>query len=260
MRSAIYYGRMGHIRHSQKPHKFYYDIAYLLLDLDEKSQLREVTGLFGWNSKAWLSYNDEDHGRGGPESFREWLEDCMVKSGLGDGCWRFSVLCLPRVFGYCFNPISIIYCYNENKLQGMVYEVNNTFGERVHYIVPVRSQRGLLRQRCEKSLYVSPFFEVNGHYEFKISEPAKKITSVIDYYVGEKIQLRALFKGFRSEFTSGGIRKMLRASPFLSAKVITLIHYQALRLWLKGLSPVKRSDAPDGLIVMGEEKFTSLSQ
>ena len=54
-----------------------------------------MTGLFGWNSKA-LSYNDEDHGRGGPESFREFLEDCMVKSGLGDGCWRFSVLCLPE--------------------------------------------------------------------------------------------------------------------------------------------------------------------
>ena len=142
----------------------------------------------------------------------------------------------------------------------MVYEVNNTFGERVHYIVPVSSQRGLLRQRCEKSLYVSPFFEVDGHYEFKISEPAKQLTSVIDYYVGEKIQLRALFKGLRSEFTSSGIRQMLRSSPFLSAKVITLIHFQALRLWLKGLSTVKRNDAPDGLIVMGEEKFTSLSQ
>ena len=142
----------------------------------------------------------------------------------------------------------------------MVYEVNNTFGERVHYIVPVSSQRGLLRQRCEKSLYVSPFFEVNGHYEFKISEPAKNLTSVIDYYVGENIQLRALFKGFRSEFTSGSIRKLLRGSSFLSVKVITLIHYQALRLWLKGLSPVKREQAADGLLVMGEEKFTSLSQ
>ena len=258
MRSAVYYGRMGHIRHSQKPHRFYYDIAYLLVDLDEELDLKDMTRFFGWNNRAWLSFNDLDHGRGGPETFREFLEDCMIKSGLGDGVWRFSVLCLPRVLGYCFNPISVVYCYRENVLRGMVYEVNNTFGERVHYVVPVTSQKGVLRQRCEKSLHVSPFFEVKGHYEFKVSEPAQQLTSVIDYYVGEDLQLRALFKGTRAEFSDRSIRKIISSSPFLSLKVMTLIHYQAFRLWLKGIPLVKRDVASEGLIVIGKEKLKGL--
>ena len=74
MRSAVYFGRMGHIRYSVKPHRFYYDVAYLLLDLDEKSELEEISRLFGWNSKAWLSYNDSDHGDGGVKSLKDFLE------------------------------------------------------------------------------------------------------------------------------------------------------------------------------------------
>ena len=254
MKSAIYFGRIGHIRYSPKPHRFYYKIAYLLLDLDEGPELQNVSRLFSWNNSAWLSYRDVDHGVGGPETFKDFLNSCVIGAGLESSGWRFSVLCLPRVLGYCFNPISIVFCYHEDELACMIYEVDNTFGERVHYVIPITSKRDIIRQRCKKSLYVSPFFEVEGQYNFKLSEPKEQMLAAIDYHHQDNIKMRALFRAVRRPFDANGVRKMLLAHPVLSFKVISFIHFQALRLWLKGLRPLKREKIANGTVILGEEK------
>ncbi|MEQ8659614.1 MAG: DUF1365 domain-containing protein, partial [Gammaproteobacteria bacterium] len=187
--------------------------------------------------------------------FRDWLVAALARAGVGGTDWTFRVLCMPRVLGYVFNPITAVYCHaGDGRLAAMLYEVNNTFGERLSYVVPVAAgdTSGILRQRCEKALFVSPFFDMQGHYEFAVRPPGARLTLGIDYREQEALRLRAVFAGRRQPFTAATLRALAVRYPAATLKVVGAIHYEALKLWLKGVPLVRHVTAGGRIISTGK--------
>ncbi len=253
--SAIYVGDVFHRRVATRRHNLRYRVFYLLLDLDEALPTAAASRLFGWNRPAWLSFHDADHGAGDGRPLRDWLDDTLHHAGLADTRWQYRILCMPRVAGYVFNPISVIYCYRaDGQLGAMVYEVNNTFGERLSYVLPVGDSSARIRQSCEKALFVSPFFDLSGHYEFDLSQPTDKLTLRIDYRREGNLSMRAAFSGRRLPFTAANLRSVAMRYPAATLKVIAAIHFEALKLWLKGIPLVKHVKAGDRTTAIGNQQ------
>ncbi|MCP5199977.1 MAG: DUF1365 domain-containing protein [Gammaproteobacteria bacterium] len=245
LRSALYRGEVYHRRWAPRPHSLRYGLYYLLLDLDEIGRLDGVSRLFGVDRARPLAFHQADHGDGSRHGLRAWLDGLLAARGLGPGPWQYRLLCLPRVLGYVFNPLTVVWCARPGgDTVAMVYEVNNTFGERHPYVVPVSGAAGRIAQRCDKRLFVSPFFDGAGHYEFAVSAPGDALDLVIDYHAGGARRLHAAFRGRRAAFTAANLRALAWRYPAMTAKVIAGIHYEALKLWLKGV-PLHRHQPLD---------------
>lgn len=234
LRSAIYVGRVTHHRARPRVHDLEYSLFYALIDLDELPRLVR-RGLFGWNTFAPLSFHDADHGTSPARPFRASLDDTLAAAGLPRRHYRYAALCLPRVLGYVFNPITVIYCHADDALVAMVYEVNNTFGERVNYVLPVDAAAAVIRQRCDKTMYVSPFCDLSGSYRFDLTRPGERLALSIRHEDADGLRLHAGFTGRRLPWTSRTLLRALARFPFATLKVIAGIHWEALRLWLKGV-------------------------
>jgi len=212
-----------------------YSLFYLLIDLDELPALARQSRVFAWNARGLMSFHDADHGRGDGRSFRDTLETTLLEAGYPARPYRFEVLCLPRMFGYVFNPISVVYCYDEARLVAMLYEVSNTFGERENYLLPVEAGANVIRQQCDKTLYVSPFFDVAGHYRFTLSLPTERLALSIRHEDADGLRLHAGFTGHRLPWSTRNLWSALLRFPGATFKVMAGIHWEALRLWLKGV-------------------------
>lgn len=235
LRSGLYVGQVTHRRVRDCTHTLAYEAFYALIDLDELQALA-LMPWFGANRFAFLSWRERDHGAGDTRTFRQWLTDHLCARGYPAQDWRFQVLCLPRMLGYVFNPISVVYAYAGDSLQAMVYEVNNTFGQRVHYVVPATTEgRRVARQQCTKTMHVSPFFDVSGGYVFDLSLPAETVAFAIRHEDEQGLRLHAAFSGRRLPWTAASLRAVLVRFPLLTAKVMTGIHWEAFKLWRKGL-------------------------
>ena len=252
--SAVYCGEVVHTRESPRKHSLRYSMFYFLLDLDEVEAVTSTSRLFGWNRPAWFSFRDADHGDGDGRDLRECLRDVLAEAGIEDAAWRFQVLCMPRVLGYVFNPISVVYCYRTGgELAAMVYEVNNTFGERLSYVVPVSGDPKRIRQRCEKALFVSPFFDMKGYYDFNLSRPQESLDIKINYcHAGER-RLEVVFRGRRQAFTARALRSLALCYPAVTFKVIVGIYFEALKLWLKGIPLVQHTKVGSRNISIGNQ-------
>ncbi|MGR8918239.1 MAG: DUF1365 domain-containing protein [Gammaproteobacteria bacterium] len=252
MRSCIYTGEVFHRRTGPRTHDLRYSVFYLLLDLDELDRIAGASRLFGYNRRAWFAFNDRDHGAGDGSAYRAWLERALTRTGLSEPRWRFRVLCMPRVMGYVFNPITVVYAERaDGSVAAMIYEVNNTFGERIAYVAPVNGP-GRIRQRCDKAMFVSPFFEMDGHYEFSLDAPGERLELVIDYRDAESLRLRALFSGRREALTPSALRRLAATFPMLTLKVIAAIHFEALKIWLKGVPLVRHVAMANRNTVIGK--------
>jgi DUF1365 family protein len=233
LRSALYRGIVSHRRVRTSEHRLRYALCYLLLDLDELPTLARRY-LFGVNAPALLAWRDADHGSGDGRPFRDWLQAVLTDAGYPTAQARFEVLCLPRILGYAFNPITVVYCYDGDALMAMLYEVNNTFGQRIHYLLPAHVDgRRIARQECTKALFVSPFFDMQGRYQFDLSLPAESLALAIRYVDDEGLRLHAAFGGRRTPWSTGALLRMLLRFPLATFKVMAGIHWEALRLWLK---------------------------
>ncbi|MGR8946933.1 MAG: DUF1365 domain-containing protein [Gammaproteobacteria bacterium] len=247
MQSAIYTGQVYHKRYEPVEHTLRYRTFYLLLDLDEAEQLNEISRLFGYNRRAWFCFKDNDFGpkrtsRGNPKSiapvvslksaYRELLEKHAIRAER----WSLQILTMPRILGYAFNPISLIYCRDESGvLRAMIYEVNNTFDERIHYVLPVTGHAPSVTHRCAKEMFVSPFFDLEGHYAFNVGLPQQYLNYRVDYLVDETLKLRASFCGERRDLNPSTLRKLALYRSGAAVKVIAGIHWEAVKLWWKGL-------------------------
>lgn len=243
LRSALYAGWVTHRRARTRAHRLRYGSCYFLLDLDELAALDDGV-LFGVNRRALLAWRDTDHGAGDGRPFRVFLEDALRAGGFPAVPYRFEVLCLPRVLGYVFNPITVVYCHAGDSLVAMLYEVNNTFGGRIHYLLPASTEaRRISRHRCEKALFVSPFFDMQGHYQFDLTPAGEHLALAIRYADEVGLRLHAAFSGRRRPWSRGALLASLIAFPLATLKVIAGIHWEALRLWLKGIPLHERPPA-----------------
>jgi len=239
--SAIFEGEVSHKRLGPKTHRLCYSVFSLLLDLGEIERLDRRLRLFSRNRFNLFSFFDKDFGAGSGDidgHVRAILRD----NGLDIGRGRIALLCYPRVLGYVFNPLSVYFCYGEDgALRAINYEVSNTFGERRSYLIPVGEGAGnQIYQECEKALYVSPFLKPSGAYVFHVEPPGKRVRVGITYRDGAKPLLKALFHGERRPLSDRQLLSLALRYPLMAWKVISGIHFEALRLWLKGVRVEKR--------------------
>ena len=226
--SAIYEGSVVHRRVTPKHHQFRYRVFALLLDLDELPSLHRKLKLFGWNRGAFASFHDHDHGDG--TDLRVWLDGQLAQAGVvADGPKR--VLCYPRIFGYVFNPLSVWFCHDRTgALAATIYEVHNTQGERHAYVLRADGE-----QTCSKDFYVSPFLSMDCRYSFHIKPPGEDIVVAIRETEAGQPVLDAAFSGQRRPLTDRALGFALLRHPLMTVKIIGAIHFEALRLWLKGV-------------------------
>ena len=236
--SSIYEGWVMHRRLAPRQHRFKYSVFALLLDLDELVALDRGLWLFKYNRCGLFSFQDRDHGPievGQSGDLRRWLDSLLADAGIvAKGARR--VLCYPRILGYVFNPLSVWFCHDEQgALKAIVYEVHNTYEERHAYVLPVGEETRLVRHGCPKNFYVSPFLSRDCSYQFRIRPPGDDVAVAIHEVEAGRPILNASFAGERRPLTDGTLLKTLLAYPLMTLKVITAIHYEAVRLMLKGV-------------------------
>lgn len=234
--SAIFRGRVVHERVRPKNHRFVYRVFATLLDLDELSDLDRRFRLFGYNRWAPLAFFDRDHGPANGAPLRPWVEDQLTQAGLPCGGGPIRLLCYPRIFGYVFNPLSVYFCYDrEHRLSAIIHEVCNTYMERHSYVMPVApNEQRVVRQSCDKSLYVSPFIAMEARYRFRITPPGSRVGLLIRQSDRDGFLLTAAFNGKREDLSDRSLARCLIRYPLLTLKVMAGIHWEALWLWLKG--------------------------
>ena len=148
------------------------------------------------------------------------------------------LLCMPRILGYVFNPLSVFYCFDDrNTLRAILYEVHNTFGESHTYVVPVSMDKdtdAIKEHRADKSFYVSPFIGMQATYHFSVVQPDSSMALKIRQTDDDGDLLLASMTGTQSVLTDKNLLRVFFTYPLMTVGVIAAIHWQALRLWLKG--------------------------
>jgi len=217
----------------------------MLFDLDEMDLLPSSLRLFSRNRFNAVSLHDADHGDGGDLPLRQQVDTQLQAAGIETG-GPIRLLCMPRIFGYGFNPLSIFFCYrNDGRLVAVLYEVHNTFKERHTYLIPVEAGAGMVfDQRCEKSFYVSPFMDMDMKYAFRVAAPGERVSVAIDTSNNDGRVLTAALIGKRRALTDANLLRVLATFPFATLKVVAAIHWQALRMWLKGFRLRPRPKPP----------------
>lgn len=244
--SRLYRGFVMHRRLVPFRHAFRYRVFTLVVDLDELPALDRRLRLFSHNRANLFAFHDRDHGARDGSALRPWVESHLCAAGIDAAGGRIELLCLPRVFGYVFNPISIYFCHRrDGMLAAILYEVKNTFGDQHGYLIPADAGAdGWVHQSQDKRLHVSPFLPMASRYEFRVRPPADRVAIVIRQAVDGAPTLLATLTGVRRPLTDRSLVAILLALPFSTLQVMAAIHWQALRLWRKGARFHRRPDPP----------------
>jgi uncharacterized protein len=226
-------------------HHFRYRAFWLLLDLDEINQLSTCLRWFSYNRTNLFSLCDRDHGDGSATPLRTQIERRVADAGIELKGGRILLLCMPRTFGYCFNPLSIFFCYRaDGALGAIVYQVHNTFNQRHSYIIPAKETGEALHQRCHKLFYVSPFMDMDLRYDFRILGPDRRIAVGICASRSAGPVLSAVLAGVCEPLTDRNLIRISMRMPAITLKVVAAIHWEALRLWLKRIGLRRRPPPP----------------
>lgn len=248
--SALYEGHVVHVRPGR--HRLRYSVFMLALDLDEVGALGARLKFFSHNRFNLTALFDRDHGDRHDTSIRRCIEQKLQQAGVPWRGGRIVLLTMPRLLNYVFNPLSVYFCYDANgEIAALAHEVSNTFGERHFYIMPAQTNRnGRIAQSCAKAFFVSPFLEMNLRYEFQITPPGETCRVSMVVRRGEEVALTASFTGARRPLTDKSLIRAIASNPLLTFKVIAGIHWEALKMWLKGVRYLGRGSprpaAPGG--------------
>jgi DUF1365 family protein len=230
----LYVGRVAHIRHSPFQHRFDYRLWMLAIDLDRIDELAASSKLFSHNRFAITAINDKDHGFRDGSTLRGFVETALAAEGLAECGAKIIFVTTPSVFGYSFNPISFYFCYNaEGQLGAVLHQVKNTFGDQIGYLMPVLPDSDVILQTAPKSMHVSPFFDMQGGYRFALTPPGEKFTVSIQYGAEVK-RLTATMRLTARRFSDRSLLWLLLQMPLTPMKVIAAIHWQALKIFLRG--------------------------
>lgn len=244
--SAIYVGEVMHRRLRPRPHHLSYRVFALHLDLDRLDSLDRRLRLFSRNRFNLFSFHDRDHGPGDGTPLATHLREVLARAGHDVAGGRLMLLCYPRVLGYVFNPLSVVYAYDRtDALKAVIYEVNNTVGERKSYVIGIDDPAASVHAHaCAKEMYVSPFTAARGDYGFRVTRPADDLVLAVTLRDHAGPLLKTLFRARRAPLDDRTLARLAAAMPFLTLKVIGAIHLEALRLWLKGVPVVRRHASP----------------
>jgi DUF1365 family protein len=237
VRSALYTGTVLHGRREPRRNRFRYRVSMTLIDLGELANLDRTLPHFGWNRRALTSYHDADH-----FDVRAFLAESGIDLGP-DG--RLLVLTNLRVLGYVFNPVSFWWCYaSDGTLACVIAEVNNTFGERLPYLLPATGDGATFD--TEKRLHVSPFLPMERRYRWRVTDPGARLAVSIDVSGADGHPFRAVLDLQRSPLGPSTLRRSLVRYPLMPAMVTLLIHWQAARLLAKRVPLFRKPPFVDG--------------
>ena len=241
MNSCIYNGEVTHTRFKPIRHFLKYKTFSLLIDLNEINLLDKSIGIFSHNKFNIFSFYYKDHGARDGSSLKDWVIENIKKFKISNNITNIKLLCYPRIFGYVFNPLSIFYCYEEENLKAIFYEVKNTFNEQHTYIFKIKD-KGSIELKCKKKFYVSPFMDMNTFYNFRLLNPKKKLSVFIKQTDEKETVLTATQTGDKKEFSFKQLIINFFKYPLMTIKIIISIHYEALLLWKKGALYRKRNN------------------
>ena len=261
--AALYVGEVMHARLKPVGHRFSYRVMSLLIDLDRLEVADRQSRLFGVNRPALYSFHEADHGDRDGSSLLLYVQRQAGEHGIDLTGGRVLMLCYPRLLGYAFNPLSVYFCYRANGEPALlIYEVRNTFGGIHAYVLPVKrgeiSPAGI-RQIQDKRFYVSPFVGMAMRYHFRVMPPKDCVKLRILETDGEGPLLSAAFIGHRRLLTTKELLRSFFLLPLVTLKVVAGIHWEALRLWLKGVRPAPSPDktADGSLAAEAHSDYTS---
>lgn len=244
--SALYRCMVMHARRFPVDYQFRYRLFSLLLDLDELPRLDRQLKLFAHNRFAPIAFYDRDHGPGDGRPLRPWIEQILADAGIDLAGGKILLLTLPRIWGYVFNPLSLWYCHHaDGSLRAVLAEVHNTFGEWHGYLLHEQNRpvHWPLRSSVAKCFHVSPFIGMEAVYRFTLSPPGKRLRILIQEYQQDRLMLTATQSGLQEDLTDRNLIRALAWLPLATFKVIVAIHWQALKLWLRG-APLYHKPAP----------------
>ena len=239
MESAIYTGTLRHRRFEPVRHEFNYRLFMAFLDIDRIPELMKVSPFASHNQFNWASFDERDHFGNPALPLRERLKADAAQHDvrLPDG--PIFLLTHLRYLGYNFNPISLFYCYRvEGKLETILAEVNNTFGESRNYWLSKATRECPSRphvHRCPKSMHVSPFMPMELDYRFVLPPPGDQLVAHMNTVNGEHSFFDATLSLRREPWSAPVLHRALRRFPWMTAKVIAAIHWEALKLYLKNV-------------------------
>lgn len=247
MESGIYAGTLRHRRFRPVGREFTYPLFMVFLDIDRLPELMKVSPVAAYNRWNWVSYHERDHFGDPAKTLRERLFRNGQQKGVVLPGGRVFLLTHLRYLGYNFNPVSFFYCHDrEGSLRMIMAEVNNTFGETENYWLTPEIERPAgnnKRYRFSKIFHVSPFLKLGHRYDWTFTPPGEKlITESVSYEDGQQI-FDSTLKLERREWSKRELHRVLIRFPWMTAKVIAAIHWQALRLLLKRVPMVRHPGA-----------------
>jgi DUF1365 family protein len=240
--SRVVSGKVLHHRHRPAENKFIYPVFFVLINLDELDTLG--SWLLGVNRKRLLSIHFKDYGDGREPGV--WVRELLAQHHITDCNGPIWLQTFPRVLGYSFNPVSFWYCCrSDGSVSAIVAEVNNTFGGRHCYVLRPDSNGRFANVTADKRLYVSPFYPVQGSYQFFFNVDFQQPKVRINYYDEGQLQLITALWGKSKQLSSASLARALLSQPLLTLGIMTKIHWQALRLWLKRVPLFERPNASE---------------
>jgi hypothetical protein len=232
---CLYEGSVMHMRLQPFRHQFRYRVVTALLDIDRLEETAAALRLFAVDRFAPVAFHRRDHGPRDGSALRPWVEARLAEAGRPAPA-RILLLSMPRILGYAFNPLSVFWCYDrDGRLDSVIYEVKNTFGDQHPYVLPAAPDPdGAVRHGQAKEFFVSPFIGMDQTYRFTLRPPGERLSIRIKQADARGDYLIATQSGTARPLTDTALARLLLRMPLTTFKVIAAIHWQALRLWLKG--------------------------
>ena len=241
--SGLYAGVVSHTRLKPRRHSLRYRIFMLLLDLDEVAALDRRLKLFSLGRFNLVGFDPRRHGDGSATPLKVQVEAQLAAAGIAHG-GPVRLLAMPRILGLGFNPLTVFFCHRaDGALSAILYEVNNTFGERHSYLIPAEDAP-VVRQACEKGFYVSPFMDMDLKYAFRVRPPGEAVQVLVDVDDAEGRVLATGFVAARQELSDRNLFRAWLSHPWMTVGVVGAIHWEALFIWLKGEKIRQRPPKP----------------
>ncbi|MGE0283554.1 MAG: DUF1365 domain-containing protein [Rhizobiaceae bacterium] len=235
---SLFPGDVMHARLKPFGHRFVYTVFSLLLDIDRLDGANRASPIFSVNRPNLTSFYESDQVERSDETLRQFVDRLLAQAGQRTRAARVLLLCYPRIFGYVFNPISVYFAYDAGgNLTAMIYAVRNTFGERHTYVAPIRPGEfgpAGVRQERTKIFHVSPFIDMGTRYHFRVLPPGRIVRLRIHETEKGEPLLAATFVGEQKTLDTKTLATCLLKIPFMTWKITAGIHWEALKLWLKG--------------------------
>ena len=243
---SLYYGHVMHRRLRPKKHRFSYRVFSMFINLDKVDDLSANMKFFSRNRFNLFSFHERDFGDGS-QNLRDYIRDLGAQCDC-DISGKIMLLFYPRMLGFAFNPIATFYCYDRNnRLSAINHEVRNTFGGKHSYFAPVNDEQES-RYSADKKLHVSPFMHMSTRYHFRLNEPDEEVLVAIRQTDKEGSIFNAVFTGKRKEITDKTLLSSFVLFPLMTLKIIFAIHWEAVRLFLKGMRLLPSPETPASMV------------